>query len=75
MSALTPEQWERFQPTRAKARNMKAAAVSPERAAETILAAVESDRMFVTTDPSYAAAVRDRAARIAAELEGSGLDC
>ncbi|RDI63097.1 SDR family oxidoreductase [Nocardia pseudobrasiliensis] len=71
MGGLTERQWEQVMPIFEMFSQLRKTAMPPTRAAEMILTAVESDQLYVTTHPSYAAAVRDRADRIIADLEAS----
>ncbi|MCM6777515.1 SDR family NAD(P)-dependent oxidoreductase [Nocardia sp. CDC159] len=71
MAEFTPEQWERFRPGVEMLAAMKEDVVSAARAAEMILTAVESDRLYVTTHPGYAVAARDRVERMITDLEAS----
>ncbi|MEV6392997.1 SDR family oxidoreductase [Nocardia xishanensis] len=71
LGALTPEQWERLAPGLSLVAQMADEAMPTARAAEIILSAVEADRLYVTTHPSWTTAVSDRVARIVADMEAS----
>ncbi|MEV0032467.1 SDR family NAD(P)-dependent oxidoreductase [Nocardia sp. NPDC050793] len=72
LGTLTPEQWDRLAPGLGVVAQMADEAMPAARAAEIILSAVEADRLYVTTHPSWTAPVRDRVARIVADMEASG---
>lgn len=71
LGSLTAEQWELMAPSFRVLTEMQKIAMSPARAAEMILTAVESDRLYVITHPEYTGAVRDRIDRMVADLEAS----
>ncbi|MFI2477542.1 SDR family oxidoreductase [Nocardia xishanensis] len=71
LGTLTPDQWERLAPGLSLVAQMADEAMPTARAAEIILSAVEADRLYVTTHPSWTTAVSDRVARIVADMEAS----
>ncbi|MEV6276369.1 SDR family NAD(P)-dependent oxidoreductase [Nocardia sp. NPDC051832] len=70
-AALSPGQWQRLAPTLAPIIHLAAEMMPAARAAEIILAAVESDRLYVTTHPHWTPQVTDRVTRMVADLDAS----
>ncbi|MBF6328927.1 SDR family NAD(P)-dependent oxidoreductase [Nocardia transvalensis] len=71
LADLTPEQWDRISPMFKDITAIGDQTISAREAAGIILAAVEADRLYVTTHPEYAAGVRERADRIIADMRAS----
>lgn len=69
LSTLTAEQWERLAPGLGALTQLADEMMPPAEAAEIILAAVEADRLYVTTHPHWASQAGDRVAAIVAEMQ------
>ncbi|WP_280235413.1 SDR family oxidoreductase [Nocardia cyriacigeorgica] len=68
---LTPDQWERLTPGLGIISRMATEMMPAAQAAEIILAAVEADRLYVTTHPNMATQASDRVAAIVADMQAS----
>ncbi|NEW39202.1 SDR family NAD(P)-dependent oxidoreductase [Nocardia cyriacigeorgica] len=68
---LTPEQWERLTPGLGLISVMANEMMPAAQAAEIVLAAVEADRLYVTTHPNLATQASDRVAAIVADMQAS----
>ncbi|MFI6869140.1 SDR family NAD(P)-dependent oxidoreductase [Nocardia sp. NPDC050406] len=71
LASLAPDQWARFAPALGAVGQLAAEAIPAARAAEMILAAVEADRLYVTTHPHWAPQASDRVAAIVADMQAS----
>ncbi len=71
LGTLTPEQWERLAPGLGVIAHLADEAMPAAQAAEIILGAVEADRLYVTTHPTWATQASERVARIVADMQAS----
>ncbi|WP_225724710.1 MULTISPECIES: SDR family NAD(P)-dependent oxidoreductase [unclassified Nocardia] len=68
LASFTPEQWERFAPRMEIIKRMQEEMMPAAEAAEIIIRAVETNRLYVTTHPHYAEAAKSRAELVVAGL-------
>ncbi|WP_067543552.1 SDR family oxidoreductase [Nocardia crassostreae] len=69
LATLTPDQWQCLAPGLGAVSHLAAEAIPPSAAADMILAAIEANRLYVTTHPSWSPQATMRVARIVADFQ------